>query len=243
MKWSLYLSALLLLAGCAAYKQVAPISNTFLQDVDVTKKLKNMPFQHSWVWVNDTRQAKFSSIYIPPVVIDTLPPDASLPSLSAFILTDADFRAKAREVADYFREQLIDRIRNYPNNSYQIADRRGRGTAVIEIAITELEFSHPAAYAGTFASPMPGTGAALAAVVQPHAAFALRISDGESGRLIATAADRKFPPLRIADLNQLTVSSPVREICGFWAEEIVQALEEGPTAEVESVGRIRLLPW
>jgi hypothetical protein len=243
MKFILCVLAVSLLAGCSAYKQLAPISNTFLQDVDVTKKLEKMPFQHSWVWAEDTYRGKFKSIYIPAIVIDTLPPDASLPSLSPAILTDADYRAKAREVADYFREQIIDKIKNYPENRFQIVNQRGPQTAVIEMAITELEFSHPGAYAATFASPVPGTGVALSAVTQPHAAFALRITDGETGRLIATAADRKFPPMRIADLNQLTISSSTREICSFWAEEIAAAIEKGRFGEVESVGRIRILPW
>ena len=66
MKYGLYVLAILMLSACSAYKHVTPISNTFLQDVDVTKKMENMPFEHSWVWVQDIDRSKFKSIYVAP---------------------------------------------------------------------------------------------------------------------------------------------------------------------------------
>ena len=236
-------SALAVLSGCAAYGRVAPLEKTFLQDVDIEKKMDNMPFMHSWVWDENVERAQIKALFIPPITTSTLSADAGLASLSVLIPNDEAYRAKAREIADYFRQQLIENIKNYKNNRYEIADAKGPSTAVVEIALTELELLHPVARAATVVSPMPGTGAAMSTITQPHAAFALRISDGESGKLWATAADRRFPPTRLIDLNEFTVSSSAREICGFWAEELAAALQEGSFGKVEKVGVFRFLPW
>jgi len=114
---------------------------------------------------------------------------------------------------------------------------------VLDIALTELEFSHPIARAGSLASPIPGTGVAVSAVSDPHVAFAMRITDGSTGELLATAADRKFSPIRIVDLNKLTVTSSPREIVQNWSLELADAIQLGRFAEVESRGDFKLHPW
>ena len=112
----------------------------------------------------------------------------------------------------------------------------------MEIALTELEFSHPVARAGSLAAPVPGSGAALSSISDPHASFALRVSD-PSGNLAATVADRQFPPARIVDLNKLTVSSSIREVCSIWAQTIAEALNKGRFSLVTAPSSFSLSPW
>jgi hypothetical protein len=237
-----FLALLAAISGCVAYEHAAGISNNFLTDVDVSKKLSNMPFKHSWVWTK-VRRENYKAIYVAPVQIDTLGPDAWRASVGALIPSREDYMRKAEEVGVYFRQQLIEKIRNTPNIHQAIADAPGSGVVVVTIALTELQFSHPPAVAATLFSPIPGTSAVLSTIVEPYAAFALRLTDGESGKLIGTIADRRFPPLRVFDLNSLTTSSSVREICDFWAEEIADAMHRGWFSEVPSVGIFRWLPW
>jgi hypothetical protein len=57
-----------------------------------------------------------------------------------------------------------------------------RKSVVVEIVLTEIEFSHPLARAASLAAPVPGTGPALTAITDPHVAFAARITDAEDYR-------------------------------------------------------------
>lgn len=123
-----------------------------------------------------------------------------------------------------------------------VTDRPTEGTLVIEIALTELEFSHPVARAGALAAPVPGTGAALSTITDPHVAFAARLTDATTGELVASIADRKFPPMRIVDLNKLTVKSSAREVVALWATSIGQALQ-GNGIDPVTEKRFSLLPW
>lgn len=64
-------------------------------------------------------------------------------------------------------------------------------------------------------------------------AFAARITDADTGQLIATVADRKFAPVRIVDLNKLTVSSTPREISQLWADTIATAINSDGFTKVD----------
>ncbi len=68
----LFVAPLLLSSGCAAKARVTGVGNSFLEDVDVSKKLSNMPFNHSWVWTNIDR-SEYDGIYVKPIRIDKLP--------------------------------------------------------------------------------------------------------------------------------------------------------------------------
>jgi hypothetical protein len=83
----------------------------------------------------------------------------------------------------------------------------------------------------------------FSAISDPHVAFAARVYDGKTGKLVATAADRKFPPTRLLDLNKVTVTSPNREIVSTWANIIAGALNRDGFAKVESQGTFSILPW
>ena len=143
----LALTALVLMNGCTAAKRVSPVSNTFLTDVDINKQLKNMPFDHSWVWKAVDRK-QYTAVYFPPVKIDTLPDNAWQSSVSPFVTSRADYDERAADIGEYFRARLIEEFRKDPASPLLVADRPGPGVAVFQLAFTELEFSHPIARAG-----------------------------------------------------------------------------------------------
>ena len=238
---------LLVSSGCSAYRRIDSLSPTFLEDVDTSKKLENLPFMHSWIWNEVDSEAestnKYKALYIKPIRTDLLPEGSWRSSASAAIVSKEGFMEKADEIAVYFHEQLLSDMRKYKDFKYQIADQPGPGVAVVEIVLTELELSHPVTKAATYASPIPGTGAALGMVTTPHVAFAMRITDGETNQLLVTIADRKFPPTRIVDFNSLTISSSAREICQSWAAMITETFQVGRFAKVSSKGVFRLKPW
>lgn len=228
-------------AGCTAKERITPVSDTFLEGVDISAKRPNLPFDHSWA-SEAARSGDYQSVLIKPIRTDKLAADAWKRSASYAITSKEDFDEAAERLATYFRDQIREQISSQSNRRVSVVNRPAPKTMVIEIAFTELEFSHPVARAGALAAPVPGTGPALSAITDPHVAFAARVTDAQTGKLLATVADRKFPPMRIVDLNKLTVESSPREVCQLWAETIAKALNSDRNTPIEEE-RFTLLPW
>lgn len=229
------------IAGCSVAGRFTPLKTTFLEDVDVNAKKENLPFDHSLVQKN-AKKSDYQYIMIKPVRTDLLDKTVWINSTSALILSEADYMAKANDVAKYFDEQLVKEMAESKDQRLKLISAPQPNTLILEIALTELEFSHPLARAGSLASPIPGTGAAVSALSDPHAAFAARMTDAQTGQLLATAGDRKFAPTRIIDLNKYTVSSSVREICALWAKSLAEAAQGDGFSKVEEK-TWTLMPW
>jgi hypothetical protein len=231
-------------SGCALRERtVQDIPRTFLEDVDIHSKRENLPFDHAWLAPGMTKE-RYQTVMFRPVRTDLLPLDQWERSASAFIVTREDYLAKSQEVAQHFNEQIVQKMgeEGLDGGGLRLTNRPGPDTIVIEIALTELEFSHPVARAASLAAPVPGTGAAIASITDPHVAFAARLKDGGTGKLIATIGDRKFAPTRIVDLNKLTVSSSAREVVSLWAEEFAQGLGTKQQITIDEK-RFSILPW
>lgn len=245
LKWTANLGMCALISvnvlGCALHDRVTSVNDTFLEDVNIRSKLDTLPYDHSWVRSGFNGKI-YNKLYVKPIRTDFLPDNEWQRSASPFINSKDDYQRQAKEVAAYFKASLEQKIRSYEGNRLTLVDRPGSDVLTLELALTELEFSHPVARAAALAAPVPGTGPALSTMSDPHAAFAARMTDG-SGRLVATAADRKFPPTRIVDLNKLTVMSSAREICSLWADTLSEALNKGRFVETEGNSRFSILPW
>ena len=229
------------LTSCALKDRVTSVNKTFLEDVDISTTHPNLPFDHAWT-APGFNKAHYTQIYFKPIRLDYLPKGDWAKSSSPLIKSEDEYLQKAREIAEYFRDELIIKTRNSKVQKLRVAGYPAPETLVVEIALTELELSHPIARAGSLVAPVPGTGAALSTVSDPHVAFAARVYDGSSGQLVATAADKKFAPARIVDLNKLTVSSSPREICSLWSDTLAAALQgDGKTKISEK--RFDWMPW
>lgn len=202
-----------------------PLPTTFLEGANLKSQLDTLPFDHSWIAPGEDL-SRYNKVYIKPIRSDLLAMDRWLNSSSVAIQSKEDYSKYAREITTYFDQQLREKFKSLSDSStkLQLAEKVGPQTIKLEIALTELEFGHPIANAGALASPLPGTGAMVAAISDPHASFAARLSDGQTGKLLATIADRKFSPTRIVDLNKFTVTSTIREICGLWSEQLAATL-------------------
>jgi hypothetical protein len=229
-------------SGCAVKDRTLPISNTFLEDRDVAVVDDELPFNHAWIEPELPRN-HYTKVFFRSVAIDRLPKDAYKASKSIYMTSRKQFTVEAQALADYFKEQLIEKVRKYPKGTFVVTDKAEEGAVVFDIAITELEFSHPITRAGAMLVPIPATGVLFDAVSNPHVAFAARVYDGKSGQLIATLADRKYPPARIFDLNKLTITSSAREVCGIWADIFAEGLNRERFTKVKSRGIFSILPW
>jgi hypothetical protein len=230
-------------AACATQDRVRPLSSTFLEDRDVDVKDETLPLSHAWIDPEIPRGGYYSKVFYRSVTIDRLPEDAWKASKSPLLTSKEQYTQLAQNLAEYFKQRLIDETTHFKKGSFTVADQPEEHGLVFDIAITELEFSHPITKAGMMLVPVPGASVAFSAVSDPHAAFAARIYDGKSGKLVATIGDRRFPPVRLLDVNKVTISSSNREIVNDWADIIVEGLNRDEFARVSDRGIFRLLPW
>lgn len=234
-------SAIFLLSACATKQRIDPVKTTFLEDTDTTSKSDRLPFIHAWV-KPDFQAEKWTKLYIKPVRIDLLPEDAWKASKSSAVLSKEDYIEMANKLAEYFRTKLIDTIIEKKSERPVIVDKPGADVVTLEIAFTELEFSHPIIRATSMLSPIPATGVALSSITDPHVAFAARFYDG-SGNLFATIADRLFPPVRILDFNKVTASSSAREACTTWSEMLAETFTQDKLTPVRGKTWFSLTLW
>ena len=240
---SIAIVLVILLSGCAIRNRMGKdLPTTFLEGSDLSEKKERLPFDHSW----SNEQANwngFHSVFVAPIRTDLLADDAWSGSRSTIITSKSDYQSEAAQLAEYFREQILAELKKRPGGRFSnVAEKPGAGTLTLEIAFTELQFSHPVARAGTFAVPLPGTSIAFAAMSDPFVSFAAKLKDGASGKVVATAADRKFAPTRIIDFNKFTVTSSNREICALWAQMIAETLASDEMAKVKERSW-SWLPW
>jgi hypothetical protein len=70
---------------------------------------------------------------------------------------------------------------------------------------------------------VPGGSLVNSAAASPVNAFELKVRDATTGKLVATAADRRGTKLKIVDFNKLTYDKPNKEICDEWSQQLMQA--------------------
>lgn len=215
--------------GCAASRKIETLPLTPFLDipgVDKTSKLSNIPFDHSWVRDKfDGR--KYNKFIVAPVSTAYLNNNGQLESTSAFITTKEAYDEEVKKLAEYATQTFRKAFEEDERKRVQIVDVPGPGTLNLEIALSQVVFGHPGVYAGSFASPLPGTGVLASAVTQPTVAFEFRLKDSVTGEVVATAADRRTPKIRIVDFNQLTATSSCRDIADAEAEVLADVIANG----------------
>ena len=228
--------------GCAVNERTKPISNVYLEDRDVTATDDSLPFNHAWIDPS-IKPGDYTKVFFRSVTIDKLAKNSWKDSSSTYITSEQDFTKEATLLADYCKSQFNDEVISRKDAPITVTDHAGPHTLVFDMALTELEFSHPLPNAGAMLVPVPGSAMLFSTISNPHSAIAGRVYNGATGKLIATFADRKYPPTRFLDFNKITATSPNREICIYWAEEIADALEREDFGKVSSRGIFKLLPW
>lgn len=230
------------LIGCAVSERTKPVPTTFLEDRDVTVSDETLPFKHAWV-DPELPEGNYTNVFFRSVTADTLPPESWRASKGAFLSNEEQFKKLANKLAQHFKDELESEVSTYKNGVVAVVESPEPKGLIFDIALTELEFSHPIQKAGVMLVPVPGTSVIFSAVSDPHVAFAGRVYDAETGKLIATIADRRFPPTRLLDVNRITLSSSAREIVETWAEIIAEVLNRERFAKVSDRGFFAILPW
>lgn len=228
--------------GCAIQERTKDLPPIFLEDRDLTQTDKTLPFKHAWIDPNLPPES-YTNVFFRKVTADTLPADGWEASKSIFLTKESEYKKLANDLADYFKQELVSAVSTYPKGVVTVVESPQPRGVIFDIALTELEFSHPIQKAGIMLVPIPGSSVIFNAVSDPHVAFAARVYDAQTGKLIATLADRRFPPTRLLDVNRLTLSSSAREICQTWADIIAEGLNRERFADVPDRGFFAILPW
>lgn len=218
-----------------------PIEPTFLEGSDPTRKIDNLPFDHAWIR-DGFNGRDYTKLYVEDIRSDLLPEKAWLRSTSLIITSKEDYDTEAKKIAEHFKERLLKDLKEYKDTKVVLVEAPDKETITMEIALTELEFSHPGARTAALVSPVPGTGAALGSMSDPHVAFAARFNDPE-GKLAVTLADRAYPPSRIVDFNKMTVTSSPNEVVQRWSEVLAESINNGKLVKTDRSSRFSLLPW
>lgn len=119
----------------------------------------------------------------------------------------------------------------------------GGRIVVIDVSIAEADFGDPLIYGGLLAVPFPGLANLSTAVKAPSLTLEARLTDPTNGEVLTELVDRRFPQIKIIDINRLTISSALHEIVDSFSDDLVASFyrEHG-----ERVGKrlpFSLLPW
>ena len=233
---------LISLSGCAIKERTEPVASTFIEEAPIESKVDGIPFLHSWIAPHD-QPLPYKSICIKPVRTDLIPNEMWRQSKGLAVSSEEEFQKDAVVIARYFRIRLISELNTTQTKRFAIVDTPDKDSLVLEIAITELVLSEPLIRAAALAAPFPGVDLALSAISDPYVSFAARFTSQEGSKLIATVADRRFPPIRLIDLNKLRARSSAREIIANWAKQLAQAIQLDEFEKVQRNSWFSILPW
>jgi hypothetical protein len=213
----------LALGGCAAQRSVTKAEPTaFLRSTGMAGagQIRRLPFERSWRDPS-LRAAGYSRIVLRPVSTAWLRTNQWEQSASTFVSSEQVFAERARELARHWDASLRGAFAAPENRLTLAADATQPGTLVLEIALTEVVFGRPAANAASYA--VAGGGVASAALFSPSVAFEARVLDGATGRVVATASDRRSTKVKLVALDKFTFTQSNIEICNEWSRQIMQA--------------------
>ena len=183
-------------------------------------KIARLPFDQAW---RDPKAeiGQYTQVFIKPVSLSYLRTEHWTESASMQMASREAYLQEAKAVAAHWDESLR-RAFSDPQSRFRLAnDAHAPGTVVLEIALTEVVFSHPETYVASMA--VTAGGVAESAFLAPTTAFEAKVIDGPTGKLLATVADRTGTRIKVIDFNRLSVSKANMEICDDWAVELMQA--------------------
>ena len=240
------------LSGCSAVKSgsndikdlaVAPAPNAgFIEHPEQDAKITFLPFQRAWI-SPDFDKRNYNELVVAPVntqymlKMDWLH-DMSTASWFGGVKKDIE------ELAVYFHDQIVKDFNDDPQHRFQIIDSAEQGTGKalrLELALVEIDPSMPVLHAAGWLTPGGGTAAGV--VNQRRAAFEGRLRDLQTGKIVATFADRNSQDVGPLDLTRLTWYGPAKGIMDMWAKQFVQIANREPGQKITDPVAFTLRPF
>ena len=261
-----------LLTGCTVKQAVEDLRTTEFLNYQALQPTKVTPFDRAWIAPN-IAAGVYESLIVDAVRTDFVKPDNWIFSAGTFMPTRESYLAKVNKLADYIQHAVTDRFAEGEEKDPQVAVKRapahepiqgeveklaapkpqrrdpieplnpGPRTLHVQISIVEADFGDPLIYAGLLAVPVPAAANISTAVKSPSLTLEARLVDQESGEIKMALIDRRFPQLKIVDVNRLTVSSALHEIADSFADDLVRSLYRKPDHVIGKRWPFSLVPW
>lgn len=197
------------LSSCALEnKPAGPEPTRFLKStgVDMSEQAARLPFEHSW------RDPSFDisdykHIVVRPVTTAFLRSEQWEESKSTFIPDQRRYLRQCDALARHWNRSLARAFTSPVCMFYKTADTSKPGTLILEVALTEVRFKTTDTAAG-----------------HPICAFESRVTDAATGKLIATAYDRRGPQIAVLEASKSSgsMTSPNEMICDEWSQQLMQ---------------------
>ena len=240
------------LSGCASVTSdlnevkadvVTPAPDAgFIQDPERETKRADLPFQK--VWVESGVDFKhYRELIVAPVNTQHMLKMDWLHKMSSAEWLGS-VNADIKELARYFRDQVVKDFQQDPNHRFQVIDEAGQRrqpTLRLELALVEIDPSEPVLHALGWLEPGGGTAAGI--INQRRAAFEARLRDMQTAEVIATFADRDMQDAGPLDLTRLTWYGPAKGIMDRWAQQFVQVANRKPGEMVTDSVPFTLRPF
>jgi hypothetical protein len=187
--------------------------------VDPNQKLARLPFEHSW---RDPSLdvAKYKYIVVRPVTTAYLRSERWEESKSPLIPSRKAYLKRCGALASHWNKSLGKAYSSPLCMFYKTTDTDRPGTLVLEIALTEVRFSQSVPKPGS--SPIPAGSIVSAVTGPPLCAFESRTRDAATGKLVATASDRRGPEIKLIDSEPANLALPNETICDEWSQQLMQ---------------------
>lgn len=116
-------------------------------------------------------------------------------------------------------------------------------TLKVELSIAEANFGDPLIYGGLLAVPVPAAANLSTALKSPSLTLEAKFRDGKTGEVLTELVDRRFPQVKVIDVNRLTVASALHEIADSFAEDLVASFYRKKGEKVGKRWPFSLVPW
>ena len=248
----LSLCAIGVLSGCSALQSgsnkmkavaVEPAPNAgFIEQPDRDKKIAYIPFQRAWIKPGFDK-ANYKELIVAPVNTQYMLKMDWLHNMSSASWF-GDVKNDIDELAVYFHDQIVKDFENDPNHRFRVIEspaKHKKGVLRLEIALVEIDPSTPVLHAAGWA--VIGGGTAAGVVNQRRAAFEGRLRDLQTGKIVATFADRNMQDVGPIDLTRLTWYGPAKGIMDMWATQFVQIANRKPGEVISDPTAFTLRPF
>jgi hypothetical protein len=205
----------------------------FIENPSVLKQGDKLPFNSVWFKENiDLRT--YRRVYVAPVDTEHLLKMSWWDKASLASATNSlDPRHEARFLADYFRSDLVEKLRAYPELT--VIDKHEPDALIIELAIVELV---PAkVWLNTIGY------ATLGPVSFGSTAIEGRFRDGSSKNVLGKFKDRELGQADLISVADLQWYSHSKHMLSRWSDKIVEVMEREPNSTVDSISTFTLRPW
>ncbi|MDD1638426.1 MAG: DUF3313 domain-containing protein [Methylococcaceae bacterium] len=196
---------------------VEPAPNAgFIEQPDRDKKIAYIPFQRAWIKPG-FEKSHYKEIVVAPVNTQYMLKMDWLHDMSSASWF-GDVKKDIDELAVYFHDQIVK-----------------------EFEVIEIDPSTPVLHAAGWA--VPGGSSAAGVVNQRRAAFEGRLRDLQTGKIVATFADRNMADIGPIDLTRLTWYGPAKGIMDMWAKQFVQIANRKPGEIITDPVALTLRPF